>query len=432
MASVHIFAYDWIPGPDDIASGGGLRGLQLVEALREAGEDVTFSVPSNCRHLQRLGRGHPSLRDVHIHNADNQLDILRETRPQVIIWTPFGRDVPPHGPPGTIHVYDMIGLPHVEAAFGVKSQIRRNRDRLLRLSKGIDLFLTGSEEQNGYLLSMLTSDGTEVVPAIVPYALPASLSPTGARKSSRLRRLHVTGMIYPWSTSIPPLRDAAEWVSRRAGVTLSIIAGTDPGGATDRAVLRALDTISGYPNVLMHGEQTFAKAMNDYGPGSVALDVYDTNTERRLAVPIRTVNALTHGVPVVTTINSTFTRQIEAAGAGLVVEDDSPGALERMLDRLEAMSVPEMERISRAARAFAIGRFDPASISGSLDRAVRMSLRRKAEEDASWRSPAPPATPLGHVLVLTSAGSKSDRSAGTDTIRRDARMRSDFGLFGLE
>ena len=403
-ATVLVFTYDWVPERNDIASGGGLRGLQLIEALREAGYHVACSVPADSRYLRRIGTEYLASRKIYRHDAFNQLDIIREVRPDIVIWPPFGRHIPLPDASRIVHVYDMIGLPHVEAAFGVRAQVTPNRARLVGLCEGIDLFLTGSEEQNGYWLAQLTRDGDDRHTAIVPYALPASLWPSEKFGADRLSRLHVTGMIYPWSTAVSPLLNAAKWVSGRDGVTLSVIAGTDPGGATDREVLRTLKTISELRNVEMPGEQSFADAMNDYGPGSVALDLYETNTERRLAVPVRTVNALTHGVPIVTTIDSALTRRLEAAGAGVVVDESTQKGLGRTLNKIADMTADALGRMSRTARDFASEHYEPRAAARVLVKAISQARLRKTARRRAWTSQLPAAPRVGHVLVISECG----------------------------
>jgi hypothetical protein len=148
MAAVHVFAIDWIPSKDDKASGGGLRSLQIVEALRDAGHRVTFSVPVNCRHVRSQGRDSAELRAVLIHDQNNQIDIPRETRPDAVFWLPtLIRDIPFTGLGDMVQVCDLIGLPHIEAAMGSPVQASKIRDKLVGLCDGADLVLTGSEEQ---------------------------------------------------------------------------------------------------------------------------------------------------------------------------------------------------------------------------------------------------------------------------------------------
>lgn len=405
MAVIHVFAIDWIPARDDIASGGGLRSLQIIEALRDAGHVVTYSVPAGCRHVRGLGRDNPQLRSVLIHDGRNQLDILRETRPDAVFWLPtLARNVPFTGLGNIVHVCDLIGLPHVEASLGAPALVAPNRDRLVGLCAGADLVLTGSEEQHGYWLAELTRNGGDQPTTIVPYALPDGVREAGATGAAPLTRLHVTGMIYPWSTSVTLLRRAAAWVAQRNGVTLSAIVGTEPGVVTDRSVMRVLSEIAATRNVEMPGEVSFRSAMAAYRAGSVALDLYDPGLERRLAVPVRSVNALTHGVPILTTVESTFTARLQAAGAAVVSADAEGRAFEAALDSLAAMPGKRLAGMSTAARNFAAAEYDATAAASTLTTALDRALRARADRRRRWHGRLPATDRLGHVLVLSDMG----------------------------
>jgi len=153
VAVIHVFAIDWVPAASNVASGGGLRSLQVIEALRDAGHTVTWSVPATARHIRRVGRGSPALRDVEIHTADNQLELLRKLRPEIVFWlAPLSRAVPFTGSGDLVHVCDLIGLPHIEASLGAPGLEGPLRERLGRLCGSADLVLTGSAGQNGYWL----------------------------------------------------------------------------------------------------------------------------------------------------------------------------------------------------------------------------------------------------------------------------------------
>ncbi len=379
MAAIHVFAIDWVPAATDIASGGGLRSRQIIDALRDAGHRVSYSVPADCRHLRRVGHDHPAVRDVAVHSATNQLDVLRDARPEIVVWLPpLVRTIPFTGSGELLHVCDLIGLPHIEASLGAPALEASIRQRLVRLCRFADLVLTGSEEQNGYWLAELSRDRPPPPVVVIPYALPEALRSGGANGRSTLTRLHVTGMVYPWSTSTPLLERVADWIADRPDVTLSLILGTDPGGATDRSVLRKLQSIGSRTRVEMPGEVSFAEAMADYRAGSLALDIYDPNMERRMAVPIRAVNALTHGVPVLSTIDGTLMRRLQAEGAGIIASDGAGQSIEQVLDRVAALPAAEMARMSKAARGFAQREYGAQAAAGTLVAAINEAIVRRA------------------------------------------------------
>jgi hypothetical protein len=399
MAKVHVFAIDWVPAKTDIASGGGLRSRQIIDALRDGGHDVTVSVPAEARHLRRLKRHDMEPDNVRIHTADNQLDVLRKARADVVMWlAPLSRRIPYTRSNETIHVCDLIGLPHIEAAMGAPARETPMRERIGALCGSADLVLTGSDEQHGYWLAELSRDRAAPSTAIVPYATPEALRGKPVSGQSRLLRLHVVGMAYAWSTSISLLDRVSAWVSRQHGITLSLIIGTDPGGATDRSAMERLHAIACRPNVLFQGEVSFGEAMEDCQAGSFALDLYETNMERRMAVPIRSVNALTHGVPLLSTIDGPFMRRVAAFGAGIIAADTADQPLEATLDKLAAMSAIDLSRMSKAARRFAAAEFAYKQSVDTLVAAVADAIDRKATPVMTSRvaDPAPP-----HILVVT-------------------------------
>ena len=125
------------------------------------------------------------------------------------------------------------------------------------------------------------------------------------------------------------LERVAAWCVGR-GVALQVAAGIDPGGATDLQAIQALRRIEARPGVSVLGEDTLRAVLGLYQSGSVALDLYDASLERRLAVPIRTVNALTAGAPVLTNVESTLSRSLQRAGAAVLAGGED-GALEAAL-----------------------------------------------------------------------------------------------------
>ena len=410
MARVHIFAIDWIPTANEVASGGGLRSLQIAEAVRSAGHQVSISIPANCRTVRRLGRDNPSLRKLTLHDQHNQLEVLRDKRPEVVLWLPpLIRQVPLGGLTDMIHVCDLLGLQHVEASMGSAGLMRPMRDRLTNLCAGADLILTGSEEQHGFWTAELSRSGLDIPGMVVPYAMPNTLRCARVSGKSRLAKLHLTGMIYAWSTSVGLLDRVAAWAERNGDVTLSIIAGTDPGGATDRSVITQFNRLSRRNGVETHGEVSFAEAMAGYEAGSLSLDLYEPTVERRLAVPIRTVNALTVGAPVLTTISSVLTRRLQREGAAIVAAGTGEGALEAALDQMAALPADEFGRMSEAASGFAAREFDADAAAEGLCDAIEQAIGRRAGRRRSWLTTRPDVACQGHLLVLTN---ESDNLTG--------------------
>ena len=90
MARILVFAIDWVPGPEDVASGGGLRSLQVIEALRAGGHEVRYAVPGRSRAVQAMKISAPErLRGVELFEREDQFTLVRAWRPNW--WSGFGR-----------------------------------------------------------------------------------------------------------------------------------------------------------------------------------------------------------------------------------------------------------------------------------------------------------------------------------------------------
>ena len=164
----------------------------------------------------------------------------------------------------------------------------------------------------------------------------------------------------------------------RGDVRLDIVAGIDPGGATAQNTLRQLHALENRAGVTLSTEAALAQILDGYGPGSMSLDLYDTSLERQLAIPVRSVNALVHGVPILTNIASTMMRGLERRGGACIVNDD----LEFALDRLGNLSAAGMADMSAAASNFAAEHFNQADSTHTLlEQVAAISRRKQAPAD---------------------------------------------------
>jgi glycosyltransferase involved in cell wall biosynthesis len=396
-----VFAIDWIPESGDIASGGGLRSLQVVEALRAGGYNVTAAVPRKARTVRALELSDPArVRQAELFEENDQITLLRRHKPDLAVWLwPSARRVAFSGFPEMAQLCDLNGLQDYEFIMGVPKLLTHARRLLAESTQGADAVLTGAPEQYGYWLGQLPDGPGKPSFALAPYALPESLRTAPVTGVAALTRLHVIGNIYAWNAALPLLARAAAWTSGREGLSLRIIGGIDPGGATplhDIAALSALEA----PQVVRLAEMSFATAMAEFGPGSLSVDLNGPGTERALAVPIRTVNAITHGVPVLTTTDSPFTRRLRDAGAAWIASPE-PGGLERALDEVAALSAEDFAAHGAAARAFAEAEFSATRVGERICAAAAQALHHRRELIAGWHAPAASLPPLGHILVIS-------------------------------
>ncbi len=392
MSRIHVFAADRLASLDGVASGAGLRGAQLVQALRAGGHDVSVSIPADASPLAAPGQGDASRLPV-LHDRRTCLDLLSRMRPEVVVWMqPLLRGTPFSA--SALHVCDLHGSGAPAAYL---------RDQLVRHASGAGLVLTGSAGQDGFWTAGLGQGAG--ASAIVPYATPPALLLPPRAGVSALHRLHVPGGLHLRPGGLAWLARAAAWCGGR-GVGLHV--GPLPGVIEDVAAMQALHALEDMPGVYLSGAPNLRALLDGYGPGSLLLDLAGDSPERRLAGPAPVVDALAHGVPLLANCGGDLTRRLLRANAaatlppGAAPED---GALEAALDALAALSPEALGAMSAAARGCAARWFDPAEAQAilldALDQAAGSAHRRRASRLAS----RPPPDGLPHVLVLTNQGS---------------------------
>jgi len=380
MARIHVFAAEAPASLDRAASAAGLRGAQLLGALRAGGHEVSISIPAGTAPGRDLTD--PQL----LHDRRSYLDLLHRLRPGVVAWmdpllrnTPFGA--------GAVHVCDLHGLGAPNAEL---------RGMIARHVAGAGLVLTGSAGQDGFWAAALGhSAGAS---AIVPYATPPALILPPRPGMSVLRRLHVPGGLHLRPGGLAWLARAAAWCAVR-GIGLDIA--PPPDGVTDLAAMQALRALEGMPGVHLLHAPDLQTALSGYGPGSLLLDLADDSAERRLASPAPVVDALTHGVPLLTNCGGDLARRLLRANAAVTLPTGAApgeGVLEAALDGVAALPAEGLAAMSAAARTCAAGWFDAADAQAvlldALDGAARAGTRR------AGRRPGPAGGPP-QVLVLT-------------------------------
>lgn len=382
MARIHVFAAEAPASLDRAANAAGLRGAQLVAALRAGGHEVSVSIPAEAA---------PS-RDVvdppFLHDRRSCLDLLHRMRPGLVVWMdPLIRSTPFGG--GALHVCDLcsLGAPAGEL-----------RGTIARHVAGAGLVLTGSAGQDGFWTAALGQSAAASAAAasvIVPYATPPTLIVPLQPGASELRRLHVPGGLHLRPGGLAWLARAAAWCAVR-GIGLHIA--PPPGGVTDLAAMQALRALETMPGVHLLHAPDLRTVLSGYSPGSLVLDLADDSAERRLASPAPVVDALTHGVPLLTNCGGDLARRLLRANAaaalppGAAPED---GVLEAALDGVAALPVEGLAAMSAAARKCAADWFDAADAQAVLLGALDGAAKRR-----TGRRPGPPLPPP-QVLVLT-------------------------------
>ena len=206
---------------------------------------------------------------------------------------------------------------------------------------------------------------------------------------SPLRRLHVPGGLYLRPGGLDWLHRAAAWCGAR-GIALHV----DPaaGETPDLAALRALHGIEAMPGVHLSVDPALRQALDGYGPGSLVLDLAGDLLARRLDAPAPVLDALAHGVPLLTNAGGDLAQRLVHAGAAVALTLDAAAdgdTLDDALDGLAARPAAELGAMADAARDCAARWFDPADAASALPDALDRAVSARAGRRAAWgRAPA--------------------------------------------
>jgi len=371
---VHVFAADRLASWDTAASGAGQRAVQVVEALRAGGHEVTVSVPAGT------DAGAPMT-----HDAGTHLDLLRRLRPDVAVWmAPLLRTTP--FDPGMAHICDL----HGPTAPGGPA-----RGGLARHCAGAGLVLTGSLEGNGFWLAELARHGGAAT-VVMPYATPDPFRVFDRTGLGALRRLHHVGDPRAGSAEMALLAQAAAWCGRRGGVELHIAVPAHAVAATDLDTLQELRRLEAMPGVHLVRAPPLRALLEGYGPGSVLLDLGGDEAGPQLAPAASLVDALAHGVPLLTDGRGALARRLVRARAAIGV---AHGGLEQALDGLAALTPAALGTLSATALDCADRWFGTADARDALLDGLEQACR--AHGTAARPAARTPPTGRPHVLVLT-------------------------------
>lgn len=407
MQRILVFAAAVPATLDSPAAPAGLRAAQVIQALRDGGHDVSVSVPGPASWtmpgtspgpVQVTGAspdGQGGLR----HSPRTALDVLRRVRPDVVVWMdPLLRCTPASLMAGPLQVCDLHGhAPDDPAA----------RDRMARHAAGADLLLTASGAQDGFWLAALPP-GPACPTVIVPYAAPPGLRLPHKGGVSPLRRLHVPGGLHLRPGGLDWLKRAAAWCGTR-GIALHV----DPaaGETPDLAALRTLHGIEAMPGVHLSVDPALRQTLDGYGPGSLVLDLADDLMARRLDAPAPVLDALAHGVPLLTNAGGDLAQRLVHAGAAVTLPLDAAAdaavdgdALDDALDGLAALPAAELGAMAAAARDCAARWFDPADAANALLDALDRAGHARTGRRSAWGAHRPPPDRLPQVLVLSEQG----------------------------
>ena len=324
-----------LPGPEQPATGGSIRAGSLGAALAGHGHRVTFAVPSGFLGGERQTAEGFSTVPYKIGELDR---LAAKLGADILLFANWGlaAEAPICDLPTII---DMNGPLVLENHYRGRGRDLDDSLAKLKALGRADLLLAGSETQKAYLTAWVLAGGGNVEHLgieVVPFFLPGSPPP---REPGEDLDIVLAGYDWPWLDGVGPVQVVAEELARRGRGTLHLftasasyhdsLAGED--SSADRlGHLRGGDLA----RVVQHRPLPFAELATVLGKATVALDVWQRNSERELAFPSRTVTYLWAGLPVIIGNYGELARLVESYRAGWLVDPADPAALARVIDEI--------------------------------------------------------------------------------------------------
>lgn len=353
-------------------TGGGLRTLQLVEAVRAAGHAPQLFVEAAALPAAVEGITAFELADLEA--------TLRAARVSVVIVEQWAlvRYLGTLDRPLIIDLHGSLLLENVYRR-GELDLVHDARTKLEALHRA-DLLLTPAEAQIHHFSAWATLAGfdpRELPIALFPLALPGE---PAAREPAASLKMVYGGARWPWIDSLDALRVAGGI----DGATLDVFTYDPPRHGLevpeDLGTWAEVDSaLAGLAGVTLHGGEGSA-AYGEFlrGEANVALDLWQPNAERMLAATTRTVEFLHAGLPVVTVAGSAWAAPLVASGAGWAVDAGDDARLAALLEGL----VAEPARIT-AASAAATRLADEHRVGGNAALADFLRRPQRPPRDAS-------------------------------------------------
>jgi chromosome segregation ATPase len=327
-----------IPLPGQPVTGAGLRAWSLGEGMRHHGWEVHYAMPQTA--LDGVEDVPESLRACAF--AEGALvEVVSVTSPDVLVvaqW-PLLAELPELEIPVVLDCH----APHLlRTTFTRGSTPEDGAARKITAIQKADALLIAGERQRAYVQAWQLQAGvkTEEQPLlIVPPALSPELPEPVDTDDDPVRMVY-GGPLWPWLDPQPGLSKAVEVLHGRG--TLEVCA-REPGPLTSAitqwpaaANERLRARLGTRAHVNWHGLLDHAAWRALCHGASLAFDLHQDHAERAIAYPMRTIEYLWHGVPVIHSRFSPLAPLIQQYHAGWIGDPANADGLRQVLGRIVA------------------------------------------------------------------------------------------------
>ena len=380
---VLVLTRDLIPVEGSPTSGGGIRAWGLGEALRSAGHDVVYSVPTK---LVPEGDAFDEMRRLSFDPQDLHTTILR-AEPDILLLEQWG--LATHLPETNLPVVlDLHGSLILENAYRRHRSWTSNAAAKIKALRRADLVTCPGDRQLAYFmpwLMMSGADPTDMPVEVVPVSMPPEQPERTANADQPLQVVY-GGQLWPWIEPGAGLVAATEALEEMGEGTLSLFV-NEPANqdvmpyddSTRAPAWRLPARVLNSDVVNSEGMVPREEMIQRYTAAHLAIDLYGWNTERELAFTTRTVEYLWCGLPVIYGHYGELSKLIRQYEAGWVVDPSNMGAV-RATVKAALSDREELQRRSENARRLVAERLSWDKTVAPLDAFVQdPCLRDKGE-----------------------------------------------------
>ena len=335
--------------------GNGLRARQLGVALAERGVAVSYLTQGS------FYSGLQPPNNITLFDTTAEfLRIIENHRPDLLVLIQGeGLDMIPETGFETPTLADWIAPRMLEFAFQ-HLPLEQWLFRMLAAMSKADYHACCTEPQRAYLYAMLQLAGAELDRTSVAVVPLAAVGEAIARApSAGPDPVFVAGGVHwPWVRSARFLRILLEEMESAGRGVLKLFGGRYPFAIDADQYHDAAEALPPSPRLKPGGMLPYPDLLREYAAADVAVDLFEENPERQLALSFREIDYLWSGLPMVCTPFSHIARHVGRYGAGWVLPDIDDQTIRRVFREILALPRPMPADYSDAARRLSRDVFD--------------------------------------------------------------------------
>lgn len=393
--------------------------MQIINALRHAGHNVSFSMPlDNFLGKKNADSVISKLSETERWACEHFFDpeiVLNRIQPDIALYcnintfrtiARFSADI--------IHIVDFYGplqfegllidAPDYQAAMHDPSMLEARCRAMVNQLRDIDYLVTVSERQKYFWSAYCTLAGFSFADLNVLVCPAAFDVPVVPRAIAPNLTVVYSGGFYPWQNPNRFLREAAAVLEEIDGATLHIFGGPHTGMPNQSEVIQMLDDLQRHRCVKYHGYRPVEEVIETLATAWCALELMEQNIERELAITGRTLEFLSSGTPVIYNNYSTLSKLIRDYQAGWTLSASGDSGLRSALHELANGGPGLVETLSQNAKRLAACEFSADLCMQPLLDLCKGDVRKRPKTPsmpARVASPPSDEKSLGRVLAIS-------------------------------